>query len=664
MDGYPLGCLWRHTIDVRIAQASPGVVPVFEPSIQVSRYIWVVVYDSENDNKWSLQQGQWNPPNYPLFRGGTAPFHGDYIDMSASPMFIWDEMLGKWLFNTEPTDAPVFHVTWTDNRDVSPPWDFPYDWTEYTPTDYYNEDFSTEESPECGEAWRPGMRNQNIYTSKVSWGLEVGSTGNSKPLNIPRAFIIEVNNTTDEVKSFRMMIGDPGPGGQASFLQFGEGDPILELDVEIAPNSSISRPVFFQSSDPNASLRVDVIEIDAPGGNPVVPGGLTSFIILNPGDTEAVIEDPDGWEGSSVEGEEIYDPVIELSEVFDWSNVGEFNPGIWSPGIWSPGIWSPSMYWNTVVVNSSWWTPGIWSPGIWSPGIWSPGIWSPGIWSPGIWSPGIWSGAVPEGTNLEGAKVVDVVWTVKNEGNTTSSYTFKTFAKEALPEGIYVQLLVYKTTYMPVTNGVDCEQRYAPQTQLLANITNPGIWSPGIWSPGIWSTNMFNAAIENATFSIPPGDEVNVLLRLIEENTQVTKLTQNGLTFDLLEFANETGGGVTQQQVNTSDAEEGIRIPRAAATKLLLGTAALPDGSVGVGYTGYVDAVGGDGVYTYSLNSGELPAGLQLSDFTPQHYPYIRGLISGEPKTAGAYHFVVQVDDGSGQTDNQAYKITIHDLVA
>ena len=123
------------------------------------------------------------------------------------------------------------------------------------------------------------MRNQNIYTSKVSWGLEVGSTGNSKPLNIPRAFIIEVNNTTDEVKSFRMMIGDPGPGGQASFLQFGEGDPILELDVEIAPNSSISRPVFFQSTDPNASLRVDVIEIDAPG----VPllsiphGGLLAF---------------------------------------------------------------------------------------------------------------------------------------------------------------------------------------------------------------------------------------------------------------------------------------------------------------------------------------------------------------------------------------------------
>lgn len=172
---------------------------------------------------------------------------------------------------------------------------------------------------------------------------------------------------------------------------------------------------------------------------------------------------------------------------------------------------------------------------------------------------------------------------------------------------------------------------------------------------------MFNAAIENATFSIPPGEEVNVLLRLIEENPQVTKLMQNGEVFDLLEFANETGGGVTSQQVNTSDAEAGIKIPRAAATKLLLGTAALPDGSVGVGYTGYVDAVGGDSTsYTYWLNSGELPPVLDLSTGYNSVYPYPRGIISGNPTTAGTYHFVVQVSDGS-ETDNQAYKITIHE---
>jgi hypothetical protein len=183
-----------------------------------------------------------------------------------------------------------------------------------------------------------------------------------------------------------------------------------------------------------------------------------------------------------------------------------------------------------------------------------------------------------------------------------------------------------------------------------------------MWSPSMWSTNIFNAAIENATFSIPPGEEANVLLRLIEENPFETKLMQNGEIFDLLAFANDIGGGVTAQQVNTSDAEAGIRIPRAAATKLLLGTAALPDGSEGVEYTGgYVDAVGGDSSsYVYALNSGELPPGLDIYTGYSASYPYPRGIIDGTPTTAGTYHFVVQVYDGF-ETDNQAYKITIHE---
>ena len=102
------------------------------------------------------------------------------------------------------------------------------------------------------------MRNQNIYTSRISQGLEVGSPRNSKHLDLsPRAFVVFVNNTTDEVRSFRLTIANPTwLGGEASFIQF---ESLSELDVTIAPHSSISRPVFVESSDPNASIRIENI---------------------------------------------------------------------------------------------------------------------------------------------------------------------------------------------------------------------------------------------------------------------------------------------------------------------------------------------------------------------------------------------------------------------
>ncbi|NIM96738.1 MAG: hypothetical protein GTO24_01245, partial [candidate division Zixibacteria bacterium] len=71
-------CNWRQTIDVRATQGFPGSSPVFDPSIQVSRYMFAL-FEGE------LMQMQYNPPNYPLFKGGTTPFHGDYLDIAPAP---------------------------------------------------------------------------------------------------------------------------------------------------------------------------------------------------------------------------------------------------------------------------------------------------------------------------------------------------------------------------------------------------------------------------------------------------------------------------------------------------------------------------------------------------------------------------------------------------
>ena len=70
-----------------------------------------------------------------MFKKGTVPFMGDYIDVAAAPAFIPDAN-GKWIYNTEPSGVPpVFHAIWTDNRDVRPPTTRNGDWqpTTYTP---------------------------------------------------------------------------------------------------------------------------------------------------------------------------------------------------------------------------------------------------------------------------------------------------------------------------------------------------------------------------------------------------------------------------------------------------------------------------------------------------------------------------------------------------
>ncbi len=85
----------RHTIDVRVAQADPGTSPAFT-SARVSRY----VYGSRPGSR-TIEQLQINPPNLPMFRQGTVPFLGDYIDIAGPPTFV-PQPGGVWAWNTAP----------------------------------------------------------------------------------------------------------------------------------------------------------------------------------------------------------------------------------------------------------------------------------------------------------------------------------------------------------------------------------------------------------------------------------------------------------------------------------------------------------------------------------------------------------------------------------
>jgi hypothetical protein len=68
-----------------------------------------------------------------------------------------------------------------------------------------------------------GMRNQNIYSSRITQGLYVGLRENSKQLvnssgaPLERAFAVFAQNNLDATAFYRLMISTPPAGTTASF---------------------------------------------------------------------------------------------------------------------------------------------------------------------------------------------------------------------------------------------------------------------------------------------------------------------------------------------------------------------------------------------------------------------------------------------------------------
>jgi hypothetical protein len=183
----------RHSADIWIAQANPGDRLNFTAG-RASDYKAGTRHDGDRE---TVEQLQFNPPNLPLFKQGTASFWGDYIDLGAQPL----ELKGpkRWRHSLQPAAS---HVVFTDNRDVRAPVEG--DWSQYTPP------FSPALNPSgtfqpgtapspCDPAHpdRAGMRNQNVYAARITQGLFVSAPGNAKPLGgIKRAFVVSAANDT------------------------------------------------------------------------------------------------------------------------------------------------------------------------------------------------------------------------------------------------------------------------------------------------------------------------------------------------------------------------------------------------------------------------------------------------------------------------------------
>ena len=614
----------RHTIDVQGAQATPGATPNFVP-FRISRYLFgLLPSDLAGATAHQLQM---NVPNLPLFRKGTTPFMGDYIDV-AGPTFVLSG--GNWMFNSTATQSPVFHAVWTDNRDVRPPHDG--DWTNYTPPFSAS---ATNLGAKACQSGQAGMRDQNIYTSEITQGLLAYSPGNSKRLGfipgtnqlLQRTFAAVVQNLTNVQKSFRLTIqnqpaGTPGDVF-ASFQQFIGSTtppltpphplPVTQLAVTLNAQSGASRPVFVISDNPTATVTASINEVSGvdPISNPfgtLVTNGLSSFVVLNPDPTAPPNLDPDGFSGTSVNVAEIYNPTIGNPTI---GNPTIGNPTIGNPTIGNPTIGNPTIgnaTLNTSIPNPSF-VAAIGNPTIGNPTIGNPTIGNPTIGNPTIGN----------------QSVTDANYTATNVGNTTANYSVKLFQTGAIPSNVELQLILSKLYLTPTESA--CNLNFQMQNIVLASIPNP----------------TFTAAADLGNPTIGNPDPTNATLALAPGETGVITIRANvNSVADMQSLVNNFTVVGVSQAVNTTDASAGTTTPPVSLlliTNTLPGFSnALPDGVTGVTYSAMLTAIGGAGARTWSVSSG-FPGGLTVNPST--------GVISGTPTSAGNFFFTATVMDSA-----------------
>jgi hypothetical protein len=534
----------RHTIDVRAAEGTPGVPPSFSPSIQVSRYLHVLDLDANGNPKTDANgnqkviQAESSYINYPLFQLGTRPFHGDYLEITASSKILPPAIaFGSWIYNINPLEPTNFHAAWTDNRDIRPPGGDTWgNWANYSAPSSIQD--SGWEGPTCTNGANTGMRNQNIYTANINNGIVMGSPGNTKQLDLPltgeggRAFVVFVRNTTASEKTLKLVIMKIG-GVNASFDQFINDNSIR---VKVQPYSSVSTTVYVDRS----SRKLAPVTVNAFEGLKLV-----GYVVLNPDPTNLPLSDPDNPFQNL--GNETHNPDVSDPKVwnYDLGSAAEPNPS---------AILNPRGQ-NESVVNNELANPRGQNTDVLNPRGQNESVVNYEV-------------ANPRGQNVgvENTALTDETWTVTNNGNTTSAYTFN--IRSNVPDNfngsdppLIAQVLVYKLHKVPVDKS--CQLYEVRQDELIVNITEPQVQNPrGQNSPPTtttlstqdfsMSTQAGDLSAQDVTFYLAPGEQADVIFRVWDENT-----ADGSAVF----APNMVSSEVVAEAVNTDDVEQGITTP-------------------------------------------------------------------------------------------------------
>lgn len=91
--------------------------------------------------------------------------------------------------------------------------------------------------------------------------------------------------------------------------------------------------------------------------------------------------------------------------------------------------------------------------------------------------------------------------------------------------------------------------------------------------------------------------------------------------------------------------------PQATPSALVVSTTSLPSGTIGAAYSATLQVSGGTAPYTWSIASGNIPAGLSLNTNT--------GLISGTPTASGTANFTASVTDSESPAQTKSVTLSI-----
>jgi uncharacterized protein YjbI with pentapeptide repeats len=694
------GLTIRHTIDTRVSQADPGPSPSFT-STYVSQYKFGTLGDEQPAGTVThLQQLQLNPPNLPMFQGGTVPFIGDYIDISGRTFRAPGETNGAgWQFNTAATQSPVHFATWTSNQDVRPPAD--HNWANYTPP-----------GPGCIPG-QEGDKNQNIYFSRITQGLVFTSPQLSKPLSttLQRAYVLDLFNGTELARSFRLTIANPLPaGGTATFdvlptpLPAVLPSPITSIDLTLPPRSGATRSLFALSTDPAAMITVTATEIVAVGGA-IKSNGLSGAVVLNSDPTVPALVNPDSSPGN-INTLELYTPNL--------SNLNLSNPNLSNPNLSNPNLSNPNLS-NPNLSNPNLSNPNLSNPNLSNANVTNANVANPNLSNPNLSNP-----------NLSNASISDLTYSVTNNGNTNAAYQVRLLKLGNIPSNAHIQLILSKTYLTPIADN--CKLLEEPTNEVAANIINPVFINMN--QLGMNTSNAPGSG--NATLHLAPGETAVITVRgavdldtmksissvlvpavrsqaavtgadgsnLAVPLTAIPKTLTNaiagkgytttfaavggtppykwsvapgsqlppGFTLDpstgkLTNFnpAQNVPGTYTfslqvtdsSQPAHVAMREYHLQVVTPIALKFAF--ASLPDAFVGQAYSFTVTATGGTGPYVWTVTNGTLPSGLSLTS---------SGIILGVPSVAGLSTFTLSVhDSGSPQMSvSGAFSILVHPL--